>query len=91
MAVFRNILDSGYQGVLYPVNPKARSIQGVKAYPSLADVPDPIDTAVLIVPATMVPEVMEEAAAVGITRGHHHHCRVQGDRRRRGGTGKNEW
>ena len=66
LAVFRNILDSGYQGVLYPVNPKARSIQGVKAYPSLADIPDPIDMAVLIVPAHTVPNVMEEAAAKGI-------------------------
>lgn len=66
LAVFRNILDAGYKGVLYPVNPKARSIQGVKAYPSLADVPDELDMAVLIVPAEMVPRVMGEAADKGV-------------------------
>ncbi len=66
LAVFRNILDSGYQGVLYPVNPKAKSIQGVKAYPSLTDIPDPIDMAVLVVPSKAVPAVVEEAAAKGI-------------------------
>ena len=66
LAVFRNILDAGYQGILYPVNPKAPSIQGVKAYPTLGDIPDPVDMAVLIVPAPMVPGVMEEAAAKGI-------------------------
>jgi len=66
LAVFRNILDAGYQGVLYPVNPKARSIQGVKAYPSLAGIPDPVDMAVIIVPAENVPAVMVEAADKGV-------------------------
>ncbi|MGD9124652.1 MAG: CoA-binding protein, partial [Desulfarculaceae bacterium] len=66
LAVFRNILDAGYQGVLYPVNPKARSIQGVKAYPSLAEVPDDIDQAVIIVPAEAVPPTLEQAAAKGV-------------------------
>ena len=51
LAVFRNLLDAGYQGVLYPVNPKAKSIQGVKAYPTVSDIPDDLDLAVIIVPA----------------------------------------
>ena len=62
LAVFHNLLDAGYQGVLYPVNPKAKSIQGVKAYPSLTAIPDEIDMAVIIVPAPIVPAVIEEAA-----------------------------
>ena len=62
LAVFRNILDSGYSGVLYPVNPRARSIQSVKAYPSLADIPDEIDMGVIIVPAESVVGVVKEAA-----------------------------
>ena len=66
LAVFRNILDAGYQGVLYPVNPKARSIQGVKAYPTLEAVPDELDMAVIIVPAPMVPGVLHEAADKGV-------------------------
>jgi acyl-CoA synthetase (NDP forming) len=62
--VFKNILNGGYQGVLYPVNPKARSISGVRAYPSLTAVPDDeIDLAVIIVPAGAVGAVVEEAAA----------------------------
>ena len=62
LAVFRNLLDAGYQGVLHPVNPKAKSIQGVKAYPSLTEIPDDIDLAVIIVPAEGVASVIEEAA-----------------------------
>jgi len=62
LAVFSNILLGGYQGVLYPVNPKARSIQSVKAYPTLSEIPDEVDLAVLIVPAEQTPAVMAEAA-----------------------------
>jgi acetate---CoA ligase (ADP-forming) len=51
LAIFRNLLDAAYQGILYPVNPKATSIQGVKAYPALTEISDPIDMAVLIVPS----------------------------------------
>jgi len=60
-SVFRNILDAGYQGVLYPVNPKARSVQSVKAYPRLQEIPDEVDMAIIIVPADMVSRIMEEA------------------------------
>ena len=62
LATFRNILNSGYQGVLYPVNPGARSVQGVKAYPRLEDIPDEVDLAVIIVPAKLVSRIVEEAA-----------------------------
>ncbi len=58
--VFRNILFHGYTGVVYPINPKANSILGVKAYPSVLAVPDEIDLAVIIVPASVVGAVLEE-------------------------------
>ncbi len=61
LAVFNNILKGGYQGVLYPVNPRAKSVQSVKAYPSLTDIPDEVDLAVIIVPAKAVCSVLEEA------------------------------
>jgi len=61
LAVFHNILSGGFQGVLYPVNPKAKSIQSVKAYPKMAEIPDEVDLAVIIVPAEVVCSVMEEA------------------------------
>jgi acetyl coenzyme A synthetase (ADP forming)-like protein len=63
LSVFRNILNAGYRGILYPVNPRVKSVQSVKAYPRLADIPDEVDMAVIIVPAEMVPSMMEEAAA----------------------------
>ena len=66
LAIFRNLIEAAYQGILYPVNPKAKSIQGVKAYPTLTDIPDPVDMAVLIVPSEGVESIVEEAAAKGI-------------------------
>jgi acetyl coenzyme A synthetase (ADP forming)-like protein len=60
-AVFTNILLGGYQGVLYPVNPKARSVLSVKTHPKLTDIPDDVDLAVIIVPAPIVASVLEEA------------------------------
>jgi len=66
LAVFSNILRSGYRGVLYPVNPKKRSVLSVRAYPTLTDIPDEVDMAVVIVPAAAVPAVIEEAAAKGV-------------------------
>ncbi|MEW6501720.1 MAG: acetate--CoA ligase alpha subunit, partial [Thermodesulfobacteriota bacterium] len=65
-AVFKNILESDYAGIIYPVNPKAKSICGVRAYPALNDIPDSVDLAVLIVPATQTPAVAREAAAKGV-------------------------
>jgi acetyltransferase len=61
LAVFRNILTAGFQGVLYPVNPKAKYVQSVKAYPKLKDIPDEVDLAVIIVPAEIVCPILEEA------------------------------
>ena len=61
LAVFRNILNAGFQGVLYPVNPKAKYVQSVKAYPKLMDIPDEVDLVVVIVPAEIVCPVLEEA------------------------------
>ncbi|MHC4659313.1 MAG: acetate--CoA ligase alpha subunit [Planctomycetota bacterium] len=61
LAVFRNILNAGFEGVLYPVNPKAKAVQSVKAYPKLTDIPDEVDLAVVIVPAEIVCSILEEA------------------------------
>ena len=61
--VFRNLLDFGPRGPVYPVNPDARHVAGVRAYPSVLDVPDDIDLAVLAVPAGAVAGVVEQCAA----------------------------
>ena len=53
-AVLNNILQYGYQGAVYPVNPKADEILGVRCYSSLREVPGKIDLAVFVVPARFV-------------------------------------
>jgi acetyl coenzyme A synthetase (ADP forming)-like protein len=63
--LFRNILDSDFDGIAYPVNPKARSVAGVKAYAAIADVPEEIDLAVFCVPAEAVLDEAEAALRKG--------------------------
>jgi len=65
-AVFANILLHGYTGVVYPVNPKARSILAVKAYPSVLEIPEEVDLAVIVTPAETIPRVLEECGQKGI-------------------------
>jgi acetyl coenzyme A synthetase (ADP forming)-like protein len=65
-AVLDGLLNAGYSGVVYPVNPKARAIRGVRAYPSVQEVPDEIDLAVIVVPAPVVAQVMEECGQKGV-------------------------
>ena len=59
-SLLANIIDSRFQGIVYPVNPKARGILGIKCYPNLSDIPDQIDLAIIIVPAARVPTVLED-------------------------------
>src|SRR5579875_2256846 len=61
-AVFGNLLRSGFEGRLYPVNPDAAHVGGVPAYPSVLDIPGDIDLAVIAVPAATVPAVVEQCA-----------------------------
>jgi acetyl coenzyme A synthetase (ADP forming)-like protein len=63
--VVGNLLG-GFDGVVYPVNPEAHSIAGVRAYPSLGEVPDPVDLAVVAVPAPAVLGVVQECAAAAV-------------------------
>ena len=59
-AVFRRLVEAGFDGPVYPVNPEADHVGSVRAYPSVLDVPDEVDLAVVVVPADQVPEVVEE-------------------------------
>ncbi len=65
-AAFTNILLNEYTGTVYPVNPKEHSISGVRAYPSVLDLPETVDLAVVIVPAPVVPSVVEESGKKGV-------------------------
>ncbi len=64
-AVFANLLFAGYSGCVYPVNTKAKSVLGVRAYPTVMDVPDEVDLAVIMVPAEFVPQVLKDAGRKG--------------------------
>ena len=65
-AVLLNLLRGGFTGPVYPVNPDTRSVQGVRAYASVTDIPDPVDLAVVTVPAASVAEVVESCRAKGV-------------------------
>lgn len=65
-SVVKNLIESKFQGKIYPINPKEDEIQGIKAYPTVADVPGSIDTAVVTVPAKFVLGVTEECGKKGI-------------------------
>jgi acetyl coenzyme A synthetase (ADP forming)-like protein len=60
--LFRNLLAYDFQGPVYPVNPTSLSVAGVRAYASILDVPDTVDVALVVVPADLVPGVVEECA-----------------------------
>ncbi|HET9772049.1 MAG TPA: GNAT family N-acetyltransferase, partial [Acidimicrobiia bacterium] len=61
--VFRNLLEGDFQGPVYPVNAKSLHVGGVRAYPSVLDIPDDVDLAIICVPAATVPEVLTQCAA----------------------------
>jgi succinyl-CoA synthetase alpha subunit/RimJ/RimL family protein N-acetyltransferase len=64
--IFHNLLSYGFNGLIYPVNPTATSIENVKAYPSIEAVPGPVDLAVIVVPAAKVVQVASECARKGV-------------------------
>ena len=64
--VVKNLLDSKYEGKVYPINPTAKDILGFKAYPSVLAVPGPIDAAAIVVPAKFTPQVLDECGRKGV-------------------------
>ncbi len=63
--VIRNLHKQGYKGQIFPINPKGEPILGLTTYKTLAEVGKPIDLAVIITPASIVPGVMQEIVSVG--------------------------
>ncbi|NLA38563.1 MAG: CoA-binding protein, partial [Methanomicrobiales archaeon] len=63
-SILRNLLT--YPGALYPVNPTRKELFGREAYPSVMDIPGPVDWAVIAVPARLVPSVMEDCGKKGV-------------------------
>src|SRR5271156_6431959 len=63
--VFQN-LHRDFPGRLYPVNPRRDEVHGVKAYPTVDELPEAVDMAVILTPAVTVPDIITHAAARGI-------------------------
>lgn len=64
--VLRNIIEGGYRGRIFPVNPRTPEILGLKAYASVEMIPVPVDLAIVAIPSAFVPGVMEECAEKGV-------------------------
>ncbi|MEM4542028.1 MAG: CoA-binding protein [Desulfurococcaceae archaeon] len=64
--IMDNLVKYGYKGKLYPVNPYADEIMGFKAYPSVSAIPDDVDVAIIAVPASAVPDVIEDCGRKGV-------------------------
>jgi acetyltransferase len=61
-----NLISSSFGGTIYPVNPKRASILGIKAYPTLAAVPEVVDLIVVVTPATSIPGIIKDAVDLGV-------------------------
>ncbi len=64
--VLRNLLASGYRGILYPVNLHDAQIQGLRAYARLADIGAPVDLVMLATPADTIPDLVDQCGALGL-------------------------
>lgn len=64
------LLSFGYPGHIYPVNPRVAEISGLKAYPTVRDIPDPVDYAIFNIPARLAPQIMKDCVAKGVKVAH---------------------
>lgn len=64
--VLDNLLRHGFTGVVYPVNPNARVVHSIPCYATVADIPEPVDLAVVAVPKERVLDVVDECGAKGV-------------------------
>lgn len=61
-----NLISNPFGGTIYPVNPKRNNVLGIRAYPSIGEVPDRVDLAVIVTPAPTVPAVIDECVKAGV-------------------------
>jgi acetyltransferase len=64
--LLRNLIGAEYEGVVFPVNRSSQAVQGIQAYPTIAQVPRKIDLAIIAVPAKTVPDVVRECGEAGV-------------------------
>ena len=61
-----SLVQFGFKGKIYPVNPQAKEILGLKTYPNVKDIPDPVDLAFITIPVSAVPKVLEDCIAKNV-------------------------
>ncbi len=61
-----NLISNPFGGAVFPINPKRPNVLGVKAYPSIADVPEKVELAVIVTPAPTVPELISQCVEMGV-------------------------
>jgi len=64
--LLENLTSSGYDGHVYPVNPKRATVLGIPAFPGIRDVPGPVDLAVIVTPAPSVPGIIADCVSAGV-------------------------
>ena len=64
--VLWNLISNPFGGTVFPINPNRPGVLGIKAYPNVAAVPDPLDLAVVVTPAPTVPGIIGECAQAGV-------------------------
>lgn len=65
-SIYRNIIQSGYKGEVYPVNPRHRSVWNTTAFEKVSDIDKPVDLAVIATPIATVPQVIRECGQAGV-------------------------
>jgi acetyltransferase len=64
--VIKNLIDFGFRGSIYPINPSADQIRGIKAYKSILDCPGDVDVVHMVIPAKFVPQAVEDCGKKGV-------------------------
>ncbi len=64
--ILKNILDGGFPGAIYPINPKSETILGLQCFKNVKDIPDTVDLAVVIIPARFVPQAIADCGVKGV-------------------------
>ncbi|VUT27528.1 MAG: acyl-CoA synthetase [Candidatus Syntrophoarchaeum sp. GoM_oil] len=64
--IVKNMLDIGFEGLIYPINPKADKIAGIKTYKSLSDLPKSVELVVIALPGEYVIDVLKECGSLGL-------------------------
>lgn len=64
--VLTNLLDHGFKGPIYPINPKSKYIKSFRAYPSVTDIPDDVDLVNISIKNTLVPQIIEDCGKKGV-------------------------